>query len=367
MRYKNLYIAATSQHVGKTTSTLGLLSAFKLKGIDVGYCKPVGQRHLLYKDMVVDKDALLFADILHFDLNPAIHSPVILGKGATTAYLDDPGAFHYEADILRAAKTLTDTHEFSIFEGTGHPGVGSVVGLSNADVAHLVNAQVIMVVEGGIGSTIDMLNMSISLFRERGVPILGVIINKTMPEKLEKVKHYVGKSLAAQNLPLLGVLPYDQTLAYPLMKSVADATHGTVTHNSDKLNNKVADILAGSLMDVEKLRVNTDLLLVVSTQRLDEAIKKIQAFTKALNLSTSPLVGIVATGHGTISPETENYVAEWEIPLIRTMLDTYGSVIKISRIEVKINSLTPWKVDRAIELINQNVDLDFIMTQSREG
>ncbi|MEL6392284.1 MAG: dethiobiotin synthase [Bacteroidota bacterium] len=39
-----LYIAATSQHVGKTTSTLGLMAAIKERGINVGYCKPVGQQ-----------------------------------------------------------------------------------------------------------------------------------------------------------------------------------------------------------------------------------------------------------------------------------------------------------------------------------
>jgi hypothetical protein len=36
-------------------------------------------------------------------------------------------------------------------------------------------------------------------------------------------------------------------------------------------------------------------------------------------------------------------------------------VLKISRIEVKINQQTPWKVERAIELIGQNVDLQQIL------
>ncbi len=60
-----------------------------------------------------------------------------------------------------------------MYEGTGHPGVGSVVDMSNAQVAQLLGAPVVMIVEGGIGSTIDLLNMNLALFRERRVPRKG--------------------------------------------------------------------------------------------------------------------------------------------------------------------------------------------------
>jgi len=36
MKYKNIYVAATSQHIGKTTSTLGIVSAFMKKGPQSG-------------------------------------------------------------------------------------------------------------------------------------------------------------------------------------------------------------------------------------------------------------------------------------------------------------------------------------------
>ena len=87
MQYNPIYIAATSQHVGKTTTTLGLASAFSRLGLDVGYCKPVGQKHISIDGMQVDKDTVLFADLLKFDIEPRLHSPVILGSGATKRLL----------------------------------------------------------------------------------------------------------------------------------------------------------------------------------------------------------------------------------------------------------------------------------------
>lgn len=364
-KYKSIYVAASRQHVGKTTSTLGLVSCLMERGLQVGYCKPVGQKYVDLSDIRVDKDAILFADLIHFDIQPAVHSPVILGDGATTKFLDNPDQEGLRNMIIEARDKLESSNEIAIFEGTGHPGVGSLAGVSNAQVARMVDASVIFIVEGGIGSTIDMLNMCLALFREEKVPILGVIVNKVHQDKMEKVRHYLSKYLDGVGIPLLGLLPYDKTLAYPVMRTVSKAVQGTVTANPHKLDNKVADIVAGSLIDFGKLEELKDLLLVVSARQVNDSIRKIKHFSVEQGLETSPLSGVVATGKGSIDDHCLDYVNRHEIPLIRTELDTYGCVIKISRIEVKINRNTPWKVKRAIELIEENVDLDFIIDRMR--
>ncbi|MCB0665617.1 MAG: AAA family ATPase [Saprospiraceae bacterium] len=361
MKARSLYVAATNQHVGKTTSTLGLVSVIRKNGINIGYCKPVGQRFLDLKNIRVDKDTLLFADLLGFEIKPDHHSPVILGQGATTAYLDDPQSFNFRQDIERAAAYLKDHHDFVIFEGTGHPGVGSIVNLSNADVARLVDASVIMIVEGGIGSTIDRLNVSLAMFREQQIPVVGVIVNKVMPEKLDKVSYYVGKKLREMGLTLLGVMPYDEALAYPIISTICDAVNGTVIENTDQIERQVEDIMAGSLIDINRIKQAKNILLVVGADRLNNAVHKIDLLSQVNDVERSPLAGIVATGEGEINDECMSYIKRHRLPLIRTHLDTYGSVIKISKIEVKINLSTPWKIDRAITLIEENIDLNRIM------
>jgi len=50
----------------------------------------------------VDKDTVLFADLIDFDIVPELHSPIILGPGATTRYLDNPTEFTFEADHFPA-------------------------------------------------------------------------------------------------------------------------------------------------------------------------------------------------------------------------------------------------------------------------
>ena len=363
MKYKNIYVAASNQHVGKTTSTLGLVSTLLQKDINVGYCKPVGQKYLM--DVLVDKDTLLFADLIKFDVEPSLHSPVVLPSRTVQNFIKNPDEHDFEERIIRAKEELNQRHEVTIFEGTGHPGVGSVVSLSNARVAKLLDAGVIMIVEGGIGSTIDMLNMCTALFREEGVPIIGVIINKVRADKMNKVKEYLSVWLERNNIPLLGLMLYDERLAYPLMSTVADSIKATVELNKHKLDNRVESMLAGSLVEVKELEAYQNLLLIASYRTLDRAIKKVNFFSKRENVADCPLSGVIVTGEGDIDEETIEYIKRHELPFLRTKFDTYGAVLKISRIEVKINRHTPWKIRRAIELIKSNINLDTVLESSK--
>ena len=362
---KRLYIAATNQHVGKTTTTLGLVEAFRQKGHRVGYCKPVGQQTVDYENLEVDKDALLFAKMMSFNLVAGIHSPVILGKGATQAFLDKPAEYTFRDNIIQAAKMLEEEYEMVVYEGTGHPGVGSVVGLSNADVAKLINAPVILIVEGGVGYTIDRLFLCLSPFQQMGVPIAGVIINKVLPSKIEKVRHYVGMKLKEWDIPLLGVMPYDKTLLYPLLDAVRQIIKGKVLHHPSGLNNIVENVVAASLLGAHDFDEHKGVLLVVSQKRLSISIGTIRRICAEKGYDTPPLAGVIITGDGRNQIHIEDFehqefIDKFKIPMISTPLDTYGTAVKISHMEVKINVQTLGKAKRAVELVNEYVNLEKI-------
>lgn len=359
---KKLYVAATSQHVGKTTSTLGLIHALKDLGVNVGYSKPVGQEFIEVGLNRADKDALLFADSMGFELVPELHSPVILGKGATTAFLDNPNQFNFGNRILKSSKILEQKHDVVVYEGTGHPGVGSVVNLSNARVAQLLDAGLIMVVEAGIGNCIDRLDLCLSVFDQKEIPIVGIIINKCLPNKIDKIRHYVGGVLEKRGIELLGILPYEEELGLPVIDTIVKAVNAQVEMNEDMLNNKVKGIIAGSLIDLKEVKEDfVNQLLVVSINRLKEAMKKLGQVGRIMDSDISSLSGVLLTGTGEVDEESAEYFSQHRIPVLRAKIDTYEAVIKISQIEVKINTRTPWKVKKAVELFKAHVNMDYIM------
>ncbi|MEM9930497.1 MAG: AAA family ATPase [Bacteroidota bacterium] len=357
------YIAATSQHVGKTTSTLGLMAAIRARGHKVSYCKPVGQEFVELGELRVDKDALLFARGMDFELKAELHSPVIIGRGVTAQYLDDPSQFDFATSITKASRRLQTENDVVIYEGTGHPGVGSVCNISNAQVAQLLGAPVVMIVEGGIGNTIDKLNMNLALFRERRVPVRGVIVNKTRPAKMDKVRHYVDLYLQKMGIPLLGVLPYEKSLSSPIMATIRRALKGKTIYHRDQLDNRVENIASGSLLAQAEVENLKNLLIIASNRRLSDALTVLQQILKERDLPASTISGIVVTGQDSENPDLPHldFINAYKIPVVSCALDTYGAAVRINQMEVKINLKTPWKIRRAVELIEEYVNMDLLL------
>ncbi|RHZ40316.1 hypothetical protein DYB31_002296 [Aphanomyces astaci] len=145
---KHLLVLSTGQHVGKTTTSLGLVAhlqerfSLEVHGTttpkkEVAYCKPVGQQHVpVGGGLRVDKDSFLFKE--HFGL---VHdykdmSPVIFPDGFTRDYIDGKVTAAELTESVRVAhRHLMDTSEFVVVEGTGHTGVGSICDINNAQVA----------------------------------------------------------------------------------------------------------------------------------------------------------------------------------------------------------------------------------------
>jgi dethiobiotin synthetase len=362
---KRLFIAANAQHVGKTTCTLGLLEAFRQKGIHVGYCKPVGQETIAVDNLDVDKDALLFSMMMDFDLVARVHSPVTLGQGVTQKFLNHPENYHFKKSIADAAKILGNEYDLVIYEGTGHPGVGSVVDLSNADVAKMLKSDVILIAEGGIGNTLDRISLSLAFFRAQKVKVIGVIVNKVRPDKMDIVSELIAKKLSEWKVPLLGVIPYDKRLMFPLLDTVRKSIGGRILFNPEGMNTLVQDIVAGSLVDNYKFKDAEDLLLIVSNNRLLETLEKIENICHKQQIKNPPFCGIIITGDGRVEEHLENFnitdfVEKHNISVISTPLDTYGAAVQIAKIEPKINTKTPGKAIQAMELVQKYVNIDKI-------
>ncbi|HEX3265357.1 MAG TPA: AAA family ATPase, partial [Candidatus Limnocylindrales bacterium] len=59
---KQLYLAATGQNRGKTTTSLGLFEGFHRRGLRAGFMKPVGQRTVDVDGVPADEDAVLMRE-----------------------------------------------------------------------------------------------------------------------------------------------------------------------------------------------------------------------------------------------------------------------------------------------------------------
>lgn len=221
-------LALYRQHVGKTTTSLALLSGLQKRFKRVGFMKPVGQVCLEVKDedgnvVQVDKDAVLVKK--HFKLDHLKYrnmSPVLIPRGYTRDYLDGRITNReQEALVHEAYQETNEVSDVVLCEGTGHCAVGSIVHASNAQVASWLNAKMVLVANGGLGNTFDELALNKALCDREGVDVCGVIVNKVQPSKLEQTREYITKALDMHwgkgAVPLVGIIPDRPFLGCPAL------------------------------------------------------------------------------------------------------------------------------------------------------
>ena len=122
----------------------------------MGFLKPVGQQHVeVHSDnqnsvIRVDKDVCLVRE--HFQLTHIDYeymSPVIIPSGYTKKYVDGEITLKSQVeDVETAMEHITAASDVVLAEGTGHCGVGSIVGLNNAKIASLIGADMVLVCNG---------------------------------------------------------------------------------------------------------------------------------------------------------------------------------------------------------------------------
>jgi dethiobiotin synthetase len=191
-----VFIAATEQNTGKTTTSIGLYAALRQSFGRIGFIKPVGQRFVEFEGKKVDEDCVLIRETFGTEVPIEDMSPIAVEPKFTRRYINEANSDSLVRRIQQSFDRASWEKDFAIIEGTGHAGVGSVFDLSNARVARLVSSKVLLVTPAGIGRPIDEAAVNKALFDRENVEVIGVVMNKVLPEKLESIPRRQGKHAA---------------------------------------------------------------------------------------------------------------------------------------------------------------------------
>ena len=222
---RHLYLAATGQNRGKTTAALGLIDGFIRSGLVTGFTKPVGQHATIDPDgSACDDDAILMRSVYGLSEPNSVLSPVHIPRGFTKSYISGDVVEDLGLRIRAAHRALARTKDLVLIEGTGHAGVGAVIGLSNAVVAAMLGAPAVIVSEGGVGKPIDEIVLNAALFERHGVQVAGAVVNKVDVDAAAGMARVLERGLAPHRIPLLGVIPYRPLLSNPSLAMVVEGT-----------------------------------------------------------------------------------------------------------------------------------------------
>ncbi len=359
---KNIFVAATRQNDGKTSLCLGLIQLLKKKR-SIGFIKPVGQRYFIVKSCKIDEDALVMSRICGLKTSLEYMSPIAIERGFTEKYILKHKPSNLSEKIKQAYQEVSRTKEIVVVEGTGHAGVGSVFGLSNAYVAKLLNSKVLLVASGGIGRPIDEILLNKALFENVGVELLGVVINKVMPEKYNKINRLVRKRLAEENIDTFGVIPYKEILIAPTMEQVAEELDLEILSGEGWISNTVEQIIVGAMEPHEALRYIKDRSLVITPGDREDIILTTISTHFADKDSGRRISGMILTGNITPHKSIVNIIKKSEIPVLISSKDTYTIASNVHDLVVKLRPGDKKKADIITDLVEEHVDIDRLLEQ----
>ncbi|MFA6349480.1 MAG: AAA family ATPase [Candidatus Omnitrophota bacterium] len=358
---KKIFIAATKQNDGKTTVSLGLICNFQAKFKRVAFIKPIGQRYLEEEGLKIDEDSMLIEKVCGIHSGLRDMSPIAVEKGFTEKYIAKPDKKSITNRIKQSFKRIAKKQQMVIIEGTGHAGVGSVFDHSNAYVAKLLGAKAIIISSGGVGRPIDEIMLNKALFEKEGVKVLGVIVNKILPDKFDRISRMVRKGIERKGLKVLGVIPYNPMMAKPTVEQILEETGYELLFGKERLENLISRVIVGAMKPEDAVKyISDDCFLITPGDREDIIVAALSCFKDAQRQKLK-ISGIVLTGEITPFPSVMNLLSKSSIPVLAAKEDTYSVAATIHDLTVKIRPRDEVKVSTAIKLIKDHVDLKTIL------
>ncbi|MBN2831129.1 MAG: AAA family ATPase [Candidatus Omnitrophica bacterium] len=358
---KKIFIAATKQNDGKTTVSLGLVCNFQHIFKKVGFIKPIGQRYLEDEGLKIDEDSILIEKVCGIKCGLKDMSPVAVEKGFTERYIAKPDKRSISKNIKESFDRVSKRKDLVIVEGTGHAGVGSVFDHSNATVARLLGSKVILISSGGIGRPIDEIILNKALFEREGVKLLGVIINKVLPSKFDKINRLVRMGLERKGINVLGVLPYDPMLSRPTFEQIIEEHDFEVISGRDYLEMPISRIIVAAMEPDDAVRYITEgSLMITPGDRKDMIMVALGCFCED-NDKKPKISGIVLTGGITPDKPLMGLLHKVKIPVLLAKEDTYDVATRLYDLTVKLRPRDKDKIDAVVKLIKDNVDLKKIL------
>lgn len=336
---RKIFIAASGQNSGKTTISISLLHLARKKYRSVGFIKPLGPKPTTLRGQSVDKDAALIAQVFGLTSDLRYMSPVVVFPDTTRKAIDgEISVAELQERILAAYRELEKKCDFIIIEGSGHPGVGSVLKLSNARIAKMLDAPVLMVTGGGVGNVVDTVAMNLALFKLEGAEVRAVLANKLYAERRDKVLDYLGRAFADESFSLLGGFDYQTVLANPTMLRVSKLLDLPLHGNRKELGRIIHNVQIGAASTqrvTEMLRESTLLLVTSSRDELLVTLANLYQMPEY-----RPLIsGLIIPGIAPVSTITQRILDRSHIPYMRTEAHSTAELYRI--ITEDVSKITP--------------------------
>lgn len=356
----NLFVCGTDRLAGASVIVLGLLGSLAKVVGRVGFLRPVGEAG------GQDRDAGLVRAAYNLPLEMSQICPLSVTQARELV------AHGRQQELVQrinqAYGRVAEGNEVVVVEGIDYRRATSLFDLDlNAVVAEQLEASVLLVAGGTEADRpeprddlVTTLVLARHSFEQKNCRVLGVVVNKVPPEKVEQIASELDAALRAEGLTLFGVVPFINLLAMPRLRQIADRLEARVLLGERYLDNLVARTITAAMAPRNMLRyLQTDRTLVVTPGDRDDAI--LAAMCSHLSATHPSIAGIILTGGLQPSEaimKLATGLSDVRLPMLSVKQDTYTATAQITSMEVRIQPGDSEKINAAIEAVGRCVRQD---------
>lgn len=244
-------VTSLEDSTGKTAVSLALAKAAQERGERVGYMKPKGTRLQSAVGKTRDEDPMFARELLDLDdeihqMEPVVYSPTFVQE----AIRGREDADELREQVRTQFEALAEDRDRMVVEGGGTLTTGGIVDLTDADVAELLDASVVLVVHYEEPGDVDDVLAAAELLGDR---LGGVLFNAVSDAAFDALATDVVPFLEGRDIRVYGTVPRDADLAGVSVDELADELGADVLTDDAPTDGLVQRFVVGAMSASEAL------------------------------------------------------------------------------------------------------------------
>jgi uncharacterized protein len=346
-----LYFVSNEAYSGKSSICIALGKILIERGIKVGYMKPAGTLPVRINGITTDEDARYIEEVLDIKDDLEDIAPIVLTQNFYREGLRDKDfSSSFLGVIEKSYQRIKQSKDIVLLEGAGNIESGMFLGISSKDICSRLKAKAILVLRYSTEIADKVLIAKDFLGDNFG----GIIINWIPQNQSDYLTDFILPFFSKKDIKVFGCIYVDKTLSSVTIKEVADLLEGKIICAKDKVDELISSFMIGAMSEEQALiffKKQTNKAVITGGDRADVQLAALETDTKCLILT------------GNFQPPTvvTNRAEELGVPVVLVPFDTLTTMEKINEIIGKVRFHEFVKIDKMMEVVKKQVDIDLLV------
>ncbi|MGD8515458.1 MAG: phosphate acetyltransferase [Anaerolineae bacterium] len=351
--YKSLYLTTTEPRCGKSLVSLGIAERLLRRTRRLAVFRPI-----IGSDQGDQRDKNIDLLLTHFQLDQPYEDTYVFRTSEAIDLLAKRETDELTSRVIKKYKELEDHYDFVLCVGSDLSAEGTAFEFDvNVAIAQSLGSPVLILGRADredIDEVLSPITIALDEFHSKGCPIVGIAVNRTLPEQVDQIRETLRRELPEELL--VWVLPEDHMLASPTLDEIAAHLNAQVLYGHDKLGQLVPHYMVIAMQMQNYLpRIKEQALLITPGDRGEVILSALEAH-RSRNYPS--IAGLLLTTGEKPAPSVKRLLDGLPdiLPILAVEAETYETVANINTVRSYLTADKPAKINASLRLFARYVE-----------